>query len=108
MCKVIGDVALRDARVKDIMLLWSQDENIWLKRTAIEHQFNLKEKTDTVLLCQVLINSFGSKEFFTNKAIAWALRDYSKTNAKWVLDFIENHKNEMDALSIKEASKYII
>ena len=49
----------------------------------------------------------GESEFFINKAIGWALRDYSKTNPQWVKDFIEKYKNNMASLSIREASKYI-
>ena len=107
LCKVIGDIGLRDARVKDLMIDWSKDENIWLKRTAIEHQLGLKDKTDTGLLELVIVNSFGSHEFFVNKAIGWALRDYSKTDPEFVKGFINRHRDEMDSLSIKEASKYI-
>ena len=47
------------------------------------------------------------QSFFINKAIGWALRDYSKTNPKWVRDFIEKNKDKMAKLSIKEGSKYI-
>ena len=47
------------------------------------------------------------QNFFINKAIGWALRDYSKTNPKWVRDFIEKNKDKMAKLSIKEGSKYI-
>ena len=107
LCKVIGNVGLNDARVKDLMISWSTDDNIWIKRTAIEHQLCLKEKTDTDLLEKILINSFGSDEFFINKAIGWALRDYSKTNPKWVQNFINTYKDKMNNLSIKEGSKYI-
>ena len=107
LCKVIGDVEIRDSRVKDLMIKWSKNENIWIKRTAIEHQLCLKEKTDTRLLEQIIVNCFGSDEFFINKAIGWALREYSKTNPKWVKSFIEKYKDKMDNLSIKEASKYI-
>ena len=39
--------------------------------------------------------------------IGWSLRDYSKTNPKWVKNFIKKYKNKMDKLSIKESSKYI-
>ena len=53
------------------------------------------------------MNNFGSDEFFINKAIGWALRDYSKTNPDWVRAFIDKYKDQMDKLSIKEASKYI-
>ncbi len=107
LCKVIGDVGLRDSRVKDLMIDWSESENIWLKRTAIEHQLGLKDKTDKELLEQIIVNCFGSDEFFVNKAIGWALRDYSKTNPRFVREFINKYKNTMDSLSVKEASKYI-
>ena len=56
LCKVIGNIELRDLRVKDLMLEWSKDDNIWIKRTAIEHQLNLKEKTDYELLEKIIIN----------------------------------------------------
>lgn len=107
LCKVIGDVELRDPRVKKLMLKWSNDENIWIKRSAIEHQLNLKDKTDCELLEKIIVNCFGMDEFFINKAIGWALREYSKTNPKWVRDFINKYNDKMNNLSIKEASKYI-
>jgi len=74
---------------------------------AIDHQLGRKEKTNTDLLEKILTNNFGSKEFFINKAIGWALRDYSKTNPDWVRYFIGKYKNKMDKLSIREGSKYI-
>ncbi len=107
LCKIIGDIGLRDPRVKDLMIDWSKDENIWVRRTAIEHQLGLKHKTDTALLETVIVNSFGSNEFFINKAIGWALRDYSKTDPGFVKEFINRHGCAMNSLSIKEASKYI-
>jgi 3-methyladenine DNA glycosylase AlkD len=55
----------------------------------------------------ILINNFGSKEFFINKAIGWSLREYSKTNPRWVNKFIEKYRAEMAPLSIREASKYL-
>ena len=45
--------------------------------------------------------------FFINKAIGWALREYSKTNPNWVKNFVNKYKRKMNDLSIKEASKYI-
>lgn len=107
LCKVIGDVGLRDTRVKELMINWSNSKNIWKKRAAIDHQLCLKDQTDAPLLEQIILNSFGSDEFFVNKAIGWALRDYSKTNPAWVADFIRKYKDKMNRLSIKEASKYI-
>jgi 3-methyladenine DNA glycosylase AlkD len=105
--KIAGDIALRYPEVNAIMLRWSCDENIWLRRIAIDHQMLRKGKTDAALLEQILVNNLGQREFFINKAIGWILRDYSKTNPAWVRGFIKRHKNEMAPLSIREASKYI-
>ena len=104
---IVGDIALRYAEVNETFLAWSVDDNIWLRRTAIDHQLTRREKTDTALLEQILLNNFGQDEFFIDKAIGWALRDYSKTNPEWVRDFIEKYKDRMSPLSIREGSKYI-
>ena len=103
----IGALALKDSNVNKILLEWSLDENIWLRRIAIDHQLLRKEKTDTELLEKILKNNLGQAEFFINKAIGWALRDYSKTNPKWVKNFIEKNREKMAKLSIREASKYL-
>ena len=103
----IGALALKDSNVNKILLEWSLDENIWLRRIAVDHQLLRKEKTNTELLEKILKNNLGQTEFFINKAIGWALRDYSKTNPKWVKNFIEKNKEKMAKLSIKEASKYL-
>lgn len=105
--RIVGDIALRDKKVNEILLNWSLDENIWLRRIAIDHQLLRKEKTNTKLLEQIIINNLNRQEFFINKAIGWSLRDYSKTNPKWVKEFIKKYKDSMSNLSIREASKYI-
>ena len=105
--QVIGKIGLRDERVDALMLEWSTDEDFWVRRIAIDHQLLRKDKTNTVLLEKIIVNNFGSDEFFINKAIGWSLRDYSKTDPEWVRDFIERYRNRMDKLSIREAGKYI-
>jgi len=40
-------------------LSWSCDEDIWLRRLAIDHQLLRKEETDTELLEKILINNLG-------------------------------------------------
>lgn len=105
--QVIGKIGLRDERVDALMLEWSTDEDFWVRRIAIDHQLLRKDKTNTVLLEKIIVNNFGSDEFFINKAIGWSLRDYSKTDPEWVGNFIERYRNRMDKLSIREAGKYI-
>lgn len=107
LIKPIGKIGLRDERVKELMLAWSKDNDFWVRRVAIEHQLLRKDKMNIELLEKILENNLNSSEFFINKAIGWALRDYSKTNPAWVRKFIENHISDMAPLSIKEGSKYL-
>lgn len=105
--RIFGTLLIKYPSVKDTMLQWSVDENIWLKRTAIICQLNLKEKTDTVMLENIICNNFGTNEFFINKAIGWSLRQYSKTNPDWVRGFINRYNDKLSKLSVREGSKYI-
>ena len=105
--RLVGTIIARFPETKEIILAWSRDEDIWLRRLAIDYQLLRKEETDTEFLEKILANNLGQTEFFINKAIGWALRDYSKTNPDWVRDFIERHRTEMAALSIREGSKYL-
>ncbi|EJP24971.1 DNA alkylation repair protein [Streptococcus anginosus] len=107
LCRSVGFICLHYPETKKFVLEWSRDEDFWLRRIAIEHQLLQKEETDVQLLEQILINNLNQTEFFINKAIGWALRDYSKTNPDWVLEFIEKYKDKLSKLSIKEGSKYL-
>ena len=107
LAKVVGSLVIRIEGYDQIMLEWSKDNNIWLKRVAILYQLSLKEKVDEIILDKILVNNLGDNEFFINKAVGWALRDYSKYNPEWAREFIKKNKDNMANLSIREASKYI-
>ncbi len=87
------------------MKKWMASKNIWLQRSAILFQLKYKNKLDTVLLVSIINSLLGSKEFFINKAIGWILREYSKTNPKWVVEFCK--KTELQKLSRYEALRLI-
>jgi 3-methyladenine DNA glycosylase AlkD len=105
--RIAGGIALRFPEVNQTLLAWSVDENIWLRRIAIDHQLTRKDRTDVVLLEQIIANNFGQKEFFINKAIGWSLREYSKTNPGWVHGFLTKYKDQLAPLSLREAGKYV-
>ena len=108
LSKIIGDVVNRNKELKTLMLEWSKKENnIWLRRVAILHQLSFKENVDKLLLETILEDNLSDGEFFINKAIGWALRDYSKVNPEWVRKFIEKNGSDMANLSLREASKYL-
>ena len=107
LAKVVGSLIIRIKGYDQIMLEWSKDSNIWLRRVAILYQLSLKDKVDKQVLDKILVNNLGDSEFFINKAVGWVLRDYSKYNPEWVREFIKKNKENMANLSIREASKYI-
>ena len=107
LAKVVGSLVIRIEGYDQIMLEWSKDSNIWLRRVAMLHQLSFKEKVDEGLLEKILLANLGDNEFFINKAVGWALRDYSKFNPEWVTKFIEKNRGNMANLSLREASKYL-
>ena len=101
---LIGAVFL-NVEDKSIMLQWSRDEKMWIRRCALLFQLKYKDKTNPILLTQIIENNLESSEFFINKAIGWSLREYSKTNPNYVLDFVATHS--LAPLSKREAMKHL-
>jgi 3-methyladenine DNA glycosylase AlkD len=85
---------------------WRKSDNFWLRRTAILFQLGYKEETDFDLLCEIIRENLGSDEFFINKAIGWALRQYAWTNPAPVKKFVRETK-QLSPLSRREALKNI-
>ncbi|MCC6500649.1 MAG: DNA alkylation repair protein [Anaerolineales bacterium] len=84
---------------------WRSSKNIWLRRTAILFQLDYKKETDFDLLCKIIRENLGSDEFFINKAIGWALRQYAYTDAKAVKKFVK--ATDLHPLSRREAMKHL-
>ena len=84
---------------------WLASSNIWMKRIAILFQLKYKQQTDLELLEIIIEKTANSNEFFIKKAIGWILREYSKTDAEWVIDFLDD--NQLKPLSRTEAMRWI-
>jgi 3-methyladenine DNA glycosylase AlkD len=83
---------------------WNNSENIWLVRSTLIFQLSYKEKTDFELIKQFISKHLHSNEFFIQKAIGWALRQYARTDSEAVFDFV--NRNELKPLSKREALKH--
>jgi 3-methyladenine DNA glycosylase AlkD len=92
-------------QISKITSQWNKSSNIWLQRSSLLFQKNYKKETDAELLSRYILNLRSSKEFFIQKAIGWMLREYAKTDAGWVVDFVNN--NELAPLSKREAMKHL-
>jgi 3-methyladenine DNA glycosylase AlkD len=85
--------------------VWAISENLWLRRAALLFQLKYKGKTNEEVLYHYIKQNADSKEFFIQKAIGWALREFSKTNPASVKTFIEGTR--LASLSVREGSKYL-
>jgi len=101
----LGCMFLKYPEIRQTLQGWMTGENMWLRRISVIFQLHLKKNTDTGMLAEAIEKNLRSKEFFINKAIGWALREYSKTDPDWVRAFIASHR--LEPLSVREASKYI-
>ena len=102
----VGTHFKRYPEVREIYLSkWRHSENFWLRRTAILFQLKYKADTDFPLMCAIIRENLGSKEFFINKAIGWALRQYSRVDPQGVRDFVA--AAPLHPLSAREALKWL-
>ncbi len=85
---------------------YSVMEDIWFRRISLLFQLQYKEKTNTELLTMIIDRNLGTGEFFIDKAIGWALRQYARTDMEWVEDFVEARKERLSRLSIREALRH--
>ncbi len=106
LAPLVGEIVKRYPEViEETINQWAVHDNMWLRRTAILFQLKYKEQTNENLLYQYILKNADSKEFFIQKAIGWALREYSKTNSESVKTFIEG--NQLARLSVREGGKYL-
>lgn len=98
----VGTHFRRFPEVRDIKLEeWRRSANLWLRRTCILFQLKIKKDTDFDLLKAIIQENLGSKEFFINKAIGWALRQYTRTDPDAVRSFVA--ETPLAPLSAREA-----
>lgn len=106
--KLVGRAQLKQrAAVRPVLRLWINDEDLWIRRTALLSQIGHKALTDQRQLFGHCLRRAGETEFFIRKAIGWALRDYSYTEPAAVRDFLVAHREQLSGLSYREGAKQL-
>ncbi len=103
----VGRLASRYSSIVAEMNEWIDSENIWVARTALLYQLGAGADTDAEQLFDFCERRMRDREFFIRKAIGWALREYSKTDARAVRSFVRKHDAELSGLSKREALKWL-
>lgn len=105
--KVIGPLAAQAPNQADTLRQWAEDDNFWVRRTAILAQLDrLKAGSgDFNLFAELATPLLGDKEFFIRKAIGWVLREVSKKRPERTLAYLQAHRGRMSGLTLREGAK---
>ncbi|MEI5102367.1 DNA alkylation repair protein [Streptomyces sp. PmtG] len=104
---VVGGLVAADPKLAVDMDAWSEDDDLWVVRTALLHQLRYKERTDADRLFAYCERQAGHPDFFIRKAVGWCLREYAKTDPDAVRAFVDRHRDALAPLSVREALKHI-
>jgi 3-methyladenine DNA glycosylase AlkD len=101
----VGEILREYPRqMQPMMRQWSRCDDLWKRRTSIICQLAFKTATDLDLLYGCIEASLGSKEFFLQKAIGWALRQHAWTDPEEVKAYVKREPR-LAPLSRREALK---
>ena len=103
---LIGSLMREFPELSETVFGWIEDDDMWLRRTALLAQLKYKQATDRERLANMILTTAHEKEFFIRKAIGWVLREYAKTDAQWVWAFVKDHEDRLSDLSRREALKH--
>ena len=104
----VGSVVRNDReRARPIIDRWAESDDLWLNRTAILHQLMFKSDTDVEQLLEYCDRHAASTEFFHRKAIGWALRQYARTDPDAVIDYVNERRDTLSTLTVREALKHL-
>lgn len=107
--KILGEFLRKFPEYHDHVDLWRKDDHLWVRRAGIlrfiamaKHKDPWPERMERVLLFHT-----PETNFFIRKVIGWNLREWARTDAPKVISFIKQHRNKMNALTFREATKHL-
>lgn len=103
IASIVGDVLRREHHGMDAA---ARHENLWVRRIAMLHQLGWRHQVDEDRLYSYALELAHEQEFFIQKAIGWALRDYARHAPGSVHAFTDRHRDRLSALSYREANKH--
>jgi 3-methyladenine DNA glycosylase AlkD len=93
--------------VRPVIIAWSTDPDMWLRRTSIICQLGARESIDLDLLSACIEPNLADGEFFIRKAIGWSLRQHAWTDPAWVQKYVRRNGDRLSPLSRREALKNV-
>ncbi len=109
--KVIGPAALRRPAWWEELDSWNDaaatEPEMWLVRTSIIQQLGYRDETNEAVLFDRCRRRATDREFFIAKAIGWALRTHGRRRPDAVRAFVDEYRDRLRPLSVREATKHL-
>ncbi len=106
---VVSPVLEKDAYAHVTRLRWAQDDNFWVRRTAMLALLpGLGRSTlGWDEFAEYAESMLDEEEFFIRKAIGWVLREVSKHSPELVAAWLEPRAARASTVTMREATKYL-
>ena len=106
--RLVGRLHLdHPTEMEPVLRRWVDDEDMWIRRSAIIAQLRHKDQTDHRLLFDLCTSRAHETEFFIRKGIGWALREYAKTDPDAVRAYVDEMGDRLSGLSRREATRHL-
>ncbi|MFW9910999.1 MAG: DNA alkylation repair protein [Candidatus Thorarchaeota archaeon] len=106
----LANIIIRDPDYEKQIAKWRTSNNFWRRRASILPYVHLSKKRIyrreyAERSLAAIEPHLSDTEFFVAKAVGWVLRELSKREPEVVRRFIDNNRDRMTKLSIREGSK---
>jgi len=103
--KILSEMIRKDKKFADMIYLWKDDENIWVKRACCVTFVKIaRDGNCGDMIIDIALTCLKNKERFVQLGIGWMLRELSTVNSERVIEFIKNNYNDF----IREGLRYAI
>ncbi len=108
-CNVAGGVALRDPSAWPLIDRWASDPDFWVRRSALLALLPgiRAGRADLPRFTRYAEPMLPEREFFIRKAIGWVLREISRRDPGWVIEWTERHLPGMSGVTFREAVRHV-
>ncbi|MFA1549084.1 DNA alkylation repair protein [Actinomadura chokoriensis] len=103
--KVVGRLVVSYPDLAAVLDAWVDDPNMWIRRTAALALLPgiRTGNPDLERISRFGDSLIGEREFFIRKALGWVLRELSKKDPAWVVQWVEPRLAAVSGVTLREA-----
>jgi len=107
--RIIGPFLAKDDELaKKIIEIWSQSENLWIRRASMVillKTISLKKDFDASYVFNLVEKMLSYPEDYIQKGIGWLLKTCSKYKPDIIFNYLEENKKNLPRLILRYASE---